>query len=105
MKEISSTDAATLLAESRAVILDVREDAELLEAAVEGVLHIPMGQVPDRLAELNPADNIIVMCKMGGRSAMVCDFLSSQGFEKVSNLAGGIYAWAEEVDANVIKHG
>jgi len=105
MQEISSKDAAHQLAQGSAIILDVREDAELLEAAVEGVLHIPMGQIPDRLAELNPADNIIVMCKMGGRSAMVCDFLSSQGFGKVTNLAGGIYAWAQEVDPAVIKQG
>jgi sulfur-carrier protein adenylyltransferase/sulfurtransferase len=105
MREISSNDAAAQLAEGSAIILDVREEPELLEAAVEGVLHIPMGEIPERLAELNPTDNIIVMCKLGGRSAMVCDFLTSQGFSNVANLVGGIYAWAEEVDPNVIKHG
>jgi rhodanese-related sulfurtransferase len=105
MQEISSKDAAGQLAAGSAIILDVREEAELLEAAVDGVLHIPMGQVPERLAELNPADNIIVMCKLGGRSAMVCDFLSSQGFGNVANLVGGIYAWAEEVDPDVLKQG
>ena len=103
MQEISPKDAATHLADGSAVILDVREHTELEEAAVAGVVHIPMGEMPERLSELDPADNIIVMCKLGSRSAMICDFLTSQGFSAVSNLSGGIYAWASDVDPSVIK--
>lgn len=103
MTEISPKDAATHLADGTAVILDVREHSELAEAVVAGVVHIPMGDIPERLGELDPADNIVVMCKLGGRSAMVCDFLTAQGFNNVSNLSGGIHAWASDVDPSVIK--
>ncbi len=103
MKEISPQNAADAMAAGTALILDVREDSELLEAAVDGVRHIPMQQVPERLNELDPAQRLIVMCKLGGRSAMVCEHLNAQGFADVSNLTGGIYAWAAEVDETVIK--
>lgn len=103
MKEISPQDAANELIAGTAVILDVREHSELLEAAVDGVLHIPMQEVPERLNELDPSQRLIVMCKLGGRSAMVCEHLNTQGFADVSNLTGGIYAWATAVDKSVIK--
>ncbi len=58
MKEISPQNAADAMAAGTAVILDVREDSELLEAAVDGVRHIPMQQVPERLNELDPAQRV-----------------------------------------------
>ncbi len=103
MQEISPKDAAKALADGSAVVIDVREHAELAEAEVPGTMHIPMGEIPDRVDEISKDDNIIVMCKMGGRSAMVCDYLSSQGYTKIANLTGGIYAWGSEVDESVIK--
>ena len=103
MKEISPQDASDEMATGNAVILDVREKSELLEASVEGTLHIPMQEVPERLNELDPTKRLIVMCKVGGRSAMVCEHLIAQGFSDVSNMRGGIYAWAAEVDKTVIK--
>ena len=83
------------------VLLDVREKDELALARVGDVLHIPMNDVPARLAELDPEQEIVVMCHHGGRSALIAGFLAKQGFEKVRNLRGGIDAWAREVDSSV----
>ena len=97
--EITPTEFAALAAEGQApLLLDVREDWELAIARLDGAVHIPMGQVPDRLAELDREARIVVMCRSGGRSATVARFLQQQGYQDVRNLAGGILAWGEELD-------
>lgn len=83
------------------LLLDVREPRELAVASVPGALHIPMAQVPGRLQELDPARHIVVICHSGGRSQAVVGFLKHKGFEKVSNLAGGITRWSREVDPSI----
>ena len=80
------------------LLLDVREPVELAVASVPGAVHIPMGQVPERLGELDPSGEIVVMCKAGGRSMQVARFLESRGYGSVCNLTGGILAWSREVD-------
>ena len=86
------------------LVLDVREDWELQLARIPDVVHVPMNQVPARLAELSPDVETIVMCHAGGRSMRVAQFLASQGFGKVANLSGGIAAWSELVDATVPQY-
>ena len=76
------------------LVLDVREDWELQLARIPGVVHVPMNQVPARLAEFARDAETIVMCHAGGRSMRVAQFLSNQGFTNVANLAGGIAAWS-----------
>lgn len=99
LPEITPTEFAALAARGQApVLLDVREDWELAIARLDGVLHIPMGQVPDRLDELDREADIVVMCRSGGRSATVARFLKQQGYTRVRNLAGGILAWGEALD-------
>ena len=83
------------------VLLDVREHEEFQLARVAGALHIPMGDIPGRTVDLDPEARIVVMCHLGQRSAMVTQFLRQRDFERVSNLAGGIDAWAREVDPGV----
>ena len=83
------------------VILDVREPFELEISRLPNALHIPMGQVPERVHELNPADEIVVMCRSGGRSAQITRLLQAMGFRRVKNLAGGINAYAQEVDPSL----
>jgi adenylyltransferase/sulfurtransferase len=83
------------------VLLDVREPRELAVASVAGALHIPMAQVPARLAELDRERHIVVMCHSGGRSQAVAGFLQHQGYSRVSNLMGGIARWSREVDPSV----
>ena len=83
------------------LVLDVREDWEVQLASIPGVVHVPMNQVPARLAEFVRDAETIVMCHAGGRSMRVAQYLSNQGFTNVANLAGGIAAWSDEVDATV----
>ena len=82
----------------RLTLLDVREDHELAIARLPQALHIPMGEVPARLDELDASRAVVVICRSGGRSAQVGRFLEQHGFSDVYNLSGGINAWAEELD-------
>ena len=75
-------------------ILDVREQVEWQHGRVEGALHIPLTQLPDRLAELPDDQQLLVVCKVGGRSSQATAFLRQKGFEAV-NLAGGMIDWAD----------
>jgi rhodanese-related sulfurtransferase len=81
-------------------LLDVREDWELAVASVPGIVHIPMGQVADRLGELDRAQETVVLCRSGRRSLEVAKFLQQNGFKAV-NLAGGILAWSRDLDATI----
>ncbi len=83
------------------VLLDVREPWEVEIAALPDCLHIPLHEIPPRLKELDTDSAIIVMCKVGGRSQMAAEFLVDQGFTRVSNLRGGIDAWAREIDSSL----
>jgi molybdopterin/thiamine biosynthesis adenylyltransferase/rhodanese-related sulfurtransferase/molybdopterin converting factor small subunit len=86
------------------VVLDVRNPEEAEISRIAGSILIPLGELPERVAELNTADQIVVHCRMGGRSAKAVEFLRSVGFRKVKNLVGGINAWAEEVDPAMAKY-
>jgi rhodanese-related sulfurtransferase len=77
------------------------ENLLLLDVRVDGAVHIPMAQVPERIGELDRDRPIVVMCHSGGRSQAVVGFLHHKGFEKVANLAGGIARWSREVDPSV----
>jgi adenylyltransferase/sulfurtransferase len=97
--EISPQDLAQELESGRKlVLLDVRGDDELEISRMEGIVHIPMQDVPERLAELDPEADTVVICRVGGRSARVTAFLLQSGFKNVRNLAGGMNQWATEVD-------
>src|SRR6202041_2579745 len=76
-------------------VLDVREPFEHQIAQIGGNL-IPLNDLPKRVGELNPAQEIVVQCKSGGRSQKAAEFLAKNGFAKVHNLAGGITAWSNE---------
>ena len=83
------------------LVIDVREKWELDVASLPDVRHIPMGDIPARLAELDPHQEIVIMCRSGGRSMQVAQFLARNGFGKVANLTGGILAWSRDVDPSV----
>ena len=83
------------------ILLDVREPHELEISALPNALNIPLGQLAGRLTELNSADDMVVFCKGGTRSARALELLSSAGFKKVKNLKGGINSWAKEVDTKL----
>lgn len=87
-----------------AILLDVREDVELRIASVKGALHIPMGQIPGRIAEIDRSREVVCMCHHGMRSESVAEYLRDNGFARVANLEGGIAAWSAEVDASVPQY-
>jgi rhodanese-related sulfurtransferase len=76
-----------------AVLLDVREPDEWAAGHVEGAQHIPMNDIPRRTAELDQDADLVVVCKVGGRSAQVTAWLNQQGY-RATNLDGGMLAWA-----------
>jgi rhodanese-related sulfurtransferase len=83
----------------------VREDWETALAPVPAdIVHIPMGQIADRLGELNRSQETVVICRSGGRSMQVADFLSTKGFSSVYNLSGGILAWSRDLDPRIPQY-
>ena len=103
--EIAPAELAARRATSDApLVLDVREEWELDVASIPEVLHIPMTEIPARLAELDPNREIVVMCRSGGRSMQVAQFLARNGFRSVANLTGGILAWSRDVDPSVAQY-
>jgi len=77
-----------------AYLLDVREDDEWLAGHAPGVHHLPMTQLPTRLAEIPQQHDVVVVCRSGHRSAEVVGYLLSRGFGQVRNLADGMLGWA-----------
>lgn len=100
MQEITPAELKEYLAvaEPRPLLLDVREPHEWAICHIEGSRLIPMNQIPEASAELDPEQETIVICHHGARSARVAMYLKQIGFSKVLNLEGGIDAWAREID-------
>jgi rhodanese-related sulfurtransferase len=101
MRQLTVTDLAHWLADSareRPVLLDVREPWELATCALPGTLSIPMGQIPARWSEIDTDRPVVCICHHGVRSLQVMRYLAHQGLEDLYNLAGGIDAWAREID-------
>ena len=86
------------------VLIDVREPHEFQICRIPGSKLIPLGEVPRRMHELNSADDIVVHCRSGMRSAQAVEFLMKSGFRKIHNLKGGILAWSDQVDPSVPKY-
>ena len=82
-------------------LIDVREDEELKISKISQSIHIPMNTIPDNLNQIASEKKIIIMCKTGGRSAQVCEYLNNQGYSNVYNLKGGIISWALEIDSTL----
>lgn len=104
MKQIAPTELAAWLADPRRdqpVLLDVREPWEWQAARIEGSQHIPMRELPARLAEVEPGQEVVAICHHGARSQQVAMFLERNGFSRVHNLQGGVDAWSRTVDAAV----
>jgi adenylyltransferase/sulfurtransferase len=81
-------------------MVDVREPHELEISRIEGSQVIPLGELAARLSELNPADEIVLICKAGVRSTRALHILLGAGFRKLHNLQGGMNAWAKDIDPN-----
>jgi rhodanese-related sulfurtransferase len=79
-----------------AYLLDVREDDEWAAGHAPGAHHVPMMQVPTRVDEIPLDGDVVVVCRVGGRSAEVVAYLRSMGRDNVLNLDGGMIAWARQ---------
>lgn len=86
------------------VLIDVREPSEFKINQLPGAKLIPLGNIPERVHELDSADEIVVYCHFGGRSAKAADFLRKAGFKKVKNLVGGIDTWSQEIDPSCPRY-
>ena len=85
-------------------LLDVREPNEFQIGRIPGSTLIPLGEVPQRVNEIPRDKEIVVHCKMGGRSAKAAAFLRTQGYTNVKNLKGGITDWSDKIDSSVPKY-
>ena len=92
---------ASVDAGEQPLVVDVREDWELDISSLPFARHIPMGQIADRIGELDPKTPLIIMCRSGGRSMQVARVLEAHGFSSVANLTGGILAWGERIDPSL----
>jgi rhodanese-related sulfurtransferase len=106
MSEITPKDLkARLDRNDRPLLLDVRQDWETKLCRLDNAVHIPIEEIELRIEELNPADEIVVYCHQGVRSAAVAQYLREQhGFQNVKNLAGGLDAWARTVDPTMRRY-
>ena len=83
------------------LLLDVREPWELQICTLPGSVEIPMGQIPARLDEIDPAQDVVIICHHGIRSQQVAYYLQGAGYENIYNLRGGISAWSRDIDTSV----
>ena len=93
---ISDEVAAKLNAQENIEVIDVREQDEWNSEHIPQAKHIPLGQLPNRMSELDPSKEYVMVCRSGARSGRACDFLSANGF-KVTNMIGGMLGWNGEV--------
>ena len=93
-----SVDEALALSKKGALIIDVREPDELAEMAydVKNIKNIPLGELDSRLAEVPKDQQVIVVCKRGGRSSKAFNLLKEKGYKNISNMEGGMEAWNEK---------
>lgn len=102
MKHIQPVELKDRLGNGSApFLLDVREAWEHERARIENSILIPMGQIPGRVAEIDPEAEVVVICHHGSRSMRVAAFLEQRGFLSVYNLTGGVDAWARTVDPSM----
>jgi rhodanese-related sulfurtransferase len=85
-------------------IVDVREPFEWELCRLEGAIHIPLGELPGRLSELDPRREIVTICHHGHRSLRARDILRGAGFSRVRSLKGGLDAWAREIEPDMPRY-
>ncbi|MFS0671637.1 rhodanese-like domain-containing protein [Ornithinibacillus sp. 179-J 7C1 HS] len=98
MKEITAMELEQKLTAGEKVnIIDVREDVEVAMGKIPGAKHIPLGQIPERLDELDKDEHYYMVCRSGGRSGNACEYLTQNGYN-VTNMVGGMLDWEGEME-------
>ena len=104
MRNLRPEELAAYLENQQPLLLDVREPWEYNICHLDGSQLLPMGQIQQKLEQLDPQRETVVICHHGIRSRQVAMYLEYQGFSNVINLAGGLDAWAREVDINMATY-
>lgn len=106
VEEISAAELKQLMDEDPNLqLIDVREPGEFAFAKIEGAKLIPLGQIVNRMSEIDESRETIIHCKMGGRSAQAIIALRNAGFTgSLKNLKGGITAWSNDIDQSIPKY-
>lgn len=76
-------------------LVDVREDEEVAEGMIQGAIHIPLGQLPDRLSEIPQVEEVILVCRSGNRSGRALSYLEANGIKGLKNMTGGMLEWED----------
>lgn len=79
-------------------LIDVREQEEFAQGIIPGARHIPLGELPDRLSEIERTGEIILVCRSGSRSGKACEYLSHMGITGIKNMTGGMLAYGDPQD-------
>lgn len=87
-----------LEAQEKVVIVDVREADEYASGHIPGAIAIPYGELPSRLTELNPDEELYIVCRSGNRSDMACKLLAEKGFSKQKNVLPGMMGWSGPIE-------
>ncbi len=107
MQHVSAPELAAWLADStraRPLLLDVRETWEFETCKIAGAVQIAMNTIPARIEELDDEAEIVCICHHGARSMQVAAFLERHGFTQITNLTGGMHAWAVQVDPSMATY-
>lgn len=105
IRQVSATELKNRIGnEPQLFLLDVREPNEFAYASIKNSVLIPLNQIPQRLGELNPQQDMVVICHHGVRSQQACMYLANAGFENIANLTGGIDAWSCDCDSSVPRY-
>lgn len=106
MQEITATELKRRMDAGEDVqLIDVRQPEEFAFAKIDGAKLIPLGEIIQRMDELDASKEVILQCKAGGRSATAIQMLTRAGYQgKMSNLKGGITSWSNEVDPTILKY-
>ncbi len=104
LREITPNELQQKLCEDSVTLIDVREPHELEICNIDEAVNIPMSEIEQRHDEVPKDGDVVVMCRSGGRSSRVIEFLGLKGCTNLANLKGGILAWADDVDPSIEKY-
>ena len=104
IQDLNPKEFKDYLVDNEVTLVDVREQWEFDICQINGAILMPMGEIANTYVNLNKDSKIALYCHSGIRSMHVADFLLSKGFQSLSNLQGGIDAWAQEIDTTVERY-
>ncbi|MFA5921722.1 MAG: rhodanese-like domain-containing protein [Methylococcaceae bacterium] len=105
VKQLSATELKNKIQQEETLfLLDVREPHEFQYAHIANSILIPLNQIPNRLGELDPQQEIVVICHHGMRSQQAANYLVQSGYKKIANLTGGIDAWSCTCDSSIPRY-